>query len=198
MKQINKTTVVENAMATEKGTDTSSEFTLADLPTPKITAPPPPPSFIPVEQTPEPDPFAWSDIKSIVRVPAGFECQVKFAGLDDYVSFLACADDPEPHGRAIHAECLSGRWGKVIDYLPSEAELLSASQDRITRELRRANAQVTIYQDRADVGRASKADIAALLAWKTYRVDLNELPGKKGGADFDYVAEKSRVNRDDR
>jgi hypothetical protein len=46
----------------------------------------------------------------------------------------------------------------------------------MARELRRANSAVTKYQDRVDVGRASEADIALLRAWKTYRVDLNELP----------------------
>ena len=122
------------------------------------------------------DPFTYADIRDIVRVPSGFTCSVKFANRDDYLPFMACPDDVEAHGRAIHADCAARQVDSVPDYFPTDAELLEATQERMTRELRRANNAVTRYQDRVDVGRASEADIALLRAWKIYRVDLNELP----------------------
>jgi hypothetical protein len=130
---------------------------------------------VPAEVTPV-DPFAYTDIRDIVRVPAGFTCSVKFAHRDDYLPFMACPDDVEVHGRAIHADCTARQADGVPDYFPTDAELLEATQERMARELRRANSAVTKYQDRVDVDRASDADIALLRAWKIYRVDLNELP----------------------
>ncbi|WP_442783667.1 tail fiber assembly protein [Collimonas fungivorans] len=122
------------------------------------------------------DPYAYTDIVDIVRVPAGFTCSVKFVSGDDYLPYLACPDDVEAHGRAIYADCAARQANGVPDYFPTDAEVLEATQERMARELRRANSAVVKYQDRVDVGRASDADIALLLAWKTYRVDLNELP----------------------
>jgi hypothetical protein len=130
---------------------------------------------LPAEAKPV-DPFAVADIRDVVRVPAGFTCSVKFMNRDDYLPFMACPDDVEAHGRAIHADCAARQADGVPDYFPTDAELLEAVQERIARELRRANSAVTKYQDRVDVDRASDADIALLRAWKIYRVDLNELP----------------------
>jgi hypothetical protein len=126
------------------------------------------------------DPFAVTDIRDIVRVPAGFTCSVKFANRDDYLQFMASPDDVEAHGRAIHADCAARQADGVPDYFPTDAELLEATQERMARELRRAKSAVTKYQDRVDVDRASDADIALLRAWKIYRVDLNELPDCEG------------------
>lgn len=151
-------------------------FDLPDLPPPILTAPQPAPTLVPSE-LPEPvDPFAYSDIKDVVRMPNGFQCSVKFDVWDDYRTFLACADDIEAHGRAIHAECKSGKRGPTPDYLPTYAELLDAAQTRIARELRRANSEVTKYQDRVDVDEANDADVAQVKAWKKYRVNLNRIP----------------------
>jgi hypothetical protein len=130
---------------------------------------------------PEPlNPFAYSDIQDIVRVPNGFECKVKFDCRDDYLLFLATADDVEAHGRAIYAECASGQWGDTPHYFPTDAELLGAVQERASRELHRANSEVTKYQDRVDVDDATDADIALLMAWKKYRVALNRIPDQAG------------------
>ena len=65
-------------------------------------------------------------------------------------------------------------------YLPTDIDLLEATQERIARELRRANSEVTKYQDRVDVDDASAADAALLRAWKVYRVGLNRLPDQEG------------------
>lgn len=151
-------------------------FDLPDLAPPVLTAPQRLPTLVPSE-LPEPiDPFAYSDIKNVVRMPNGFQCSVKFDAWDDYRTFLACADDVEAHGRAIHAECKSGKRGPTPDYLPNHAELLDAAQARIARELRRANSEVTKYQDRVDVDEASDTDVAQVKAWKKYRVNLNRIP----------------------
>ncbi|NKI68096.1 hypothetical protein GN109_01580 [Collimonas pratensis] len=99
--------------------------------------------------------------------------------MDDYVTFLACADDVEAHGRAIYAACAAKRAAKVPNYFPTDAEVLAAVQERLSRELRRANSEVTKYQDRVDVDDASAADVALLRAWKVYRVGLNRLPDQE-------------------
>jgi len=143
--------------------------------------PAPPPIVLPESPAPEKphepaDPFAYSDIKDIVRLPMGFQCLVKFDCQDNYVTFLATADDIEPHGRAIYAACESGQLGDAPHYFPTDAELLEAMQERASRELRRATVEVTKYQDRVDIDDASDVDIAMLRAWKTYRVGLNRLP----------------------
>jgi hypothetical protein len=130
------------------------------------------------EELPPVDPFAYTDIINIVRVPAGFTCSVKFVHRDDYLSFMACPDDVEAHGRAIHADCAVRT--EVPNYFPTDAELVDAVQERMARELRRANSAVTKYQDRVDVDDASDADIGLLLAWKKYRVALNRLPDQAG------------------
>jgi Caudovirales tail fibre assembly protein, lambda gpK len=151
-------------------------FDLPDLPAPVLTAPQPAPILVRSDE-PEPvDPFAYSDIKNVVRMPNGFQCSVKFDARDEYLTFLACADDVEAHGRAIYAECKSGKRGPTPDYLPTHAELLDAAQARIARELRRANSEVTKYQDRVDVDEASDADVTQVKAWKKYRVNLNRIP----------------------
>jgi len=154
---------------------------LPDLPAPDIIMPPPPPPPRAPTEVPEPvNPFSWSDIKNIVRVPAGFECAVKFDHRDDYVAYLASADDVEPHGRAIYEACASGQWGESFDYHPSDTELMAAAQERIARELRRANPEITKYQDRVDIDVASATDVSLLRAWKTYRVALNRIPDQAG------------------
>jgi hypothetical protein len=159
---------------------TAPAFTLPDLPPPVLTDPLPAPTFVPAEQ-PEPiHPFAFSDIKDVIRLPIGFQCSVKFDAWDDYATFLARADDIEEHGRAIYAACASMKVAKVPNYFPTDAELLEAVQERLSRELRRANVEVTKYQDRVDVDDASAADVALLRAWKIYRVGLNRLPDQKG------------------
>jgi hypothetical protein len=124
------------------------------------------------------DPYAYTDIRDIVRVPAGFTCSVKFVHRDDYLAFMACLDDVEAHGRAIHADCAART--EVPNYFPTDAELVEAAQERMARELRRANSAVTKYQDRVDVDDASEADIGLLLAWKKYRVALNRIPDQAG------------------
>lgn len=165
--------------AVEPG-DVAQELPVILDPTP---IPPAPPLVFPELQRakePEPvDPFAYTDIKDIVRVPAGFTCAVKFNARDEYLTFMATADDVEAHGRAIYAACESGQWGNTPHYFPTDAELLEAAQERAARELRRANAEVTKYQDRVDVDDASPADVALLRAWKIYRVGLNRLPDQE-------------------
>ncbi|WP_211471724.1 tail fiber assembly protein [Collimonas humicola] len=141
-------------------------------PAPRVFSALPPPQ----ENVKPVDPFAYSDIKDVVRMPNGFQCAVKFDAKSDYLTFLACADDVEAHGRAIYKACAAKRTRKVLDYLPTDVELLQAVQERISRELRRANSEVTKYQDRVDIDDASAADVALLRAWKVYRVGLNRLP----------------------
>ncbi|PFH10988.1 virus tail fiber assembly protein lambda gpK [Collimonas sp. PA-H2] len=159
---------------------TAPAFTLPDQPPPVLIDPQPAPTFVPAEEQERPHPFAYSDIKDIIRLPIGFQCSVKFDAWDDYVTFLARADDIEEHGRAIYAACASMKAAKVPNYFPTDAELLEAVQERLSRELRRANVEVTKYQDRVDVDDASAADVALLRAWKIYRVGLNRLPDQEG------------------
>ncbi|WP_211441406.1 tail fiber assembly protein [Collimonas humicola] len=151
-------------------------FDLPELAPPVLMVPQPAPTLVPSELPDRVDPFAYSDVKTVVRMPNGFQCSVKFDAWDDYRTFLACADDIEAHGRAIYAECKSGKRGPTPDYLPTQAELRDAAQARIARELRRANSEVTKYQDRVDVDEASDADVAQVKAWKKYRVNLNRVP----------------------
>ena len=129
----------------------------------------------PVNVPEPPAPFAYTDVKEVVRIPGGFQCSVKFACCDADIAFQASSDDVEAHGRAIYAECEAGQWGSVPDYFPSEAELLAAAQARISRELQRANVAVTKYQDFVDINHFTDTDLALLLAWKTYRAGLNRL-----------------------
>jgi len=139
-----------------------------------------PPVFVPKKEAEPVDPFSWTDIKDVIRLPNGYQCSVKFVAWDEYVTFLACADDVEAHGRAIYEKCHSGDLGKVPDYFPTDAELLVATQERIQQQLATANAEVTKYQDRVDVDDATDADRTQLKAWKTYRVALNKLDQQKG------------------
>jgi hypothetical protein len=149
----------------------------APIPVQQLNEPPPLPTQA---VAPEPaDPFAFSDIKDIVRLPMGYQCLVKFDCRNDYLTFLATADDIEAHGRAIYVACESGQWGDTPHYFPTDAEVLEAVQERASRELRRANSEVTKYQDRVDVDDASAADVALLRAWKIYRVGLNRLPDQE-------------------
>jgi len=157
-------------------TDTELPIIIDPAPIPAQQVIEPPPLPTPTVASEPADPFAFSDIKDIVRLPMGFQCLVKFDCRDDYLSFLATADDVEVHGRAIYVACESGQWGDTPHYFPTDAELLEAAQERVSRELRRANSEVTKYQDRVDIDDASDLDIAMLRAWKTYRVGLNRLP----------------------
>ncbi|MFJ2987736.1 tail fiber assembly protein [Collimonas sp. NPDC087041] len=157
------------------------DLTLPELldPTPIPPAPPlaQPPVLAPNEEIPPVDPFAYTDIKGIVRLPGGFQCSVKFTAHDDYLSFFACPDDVEAHGRAIHAACAARQ---APDYFPNDAEYLATAQERIELALRRANSEVVIFQDRVDVDEASDADRAQLTAWKKYRVAINRIPEQSG------------------
>lgn len=176
------TTKQTTTRATESDTmpETATDIELSELIEP-VPIPPAPPVVFPalqrLKKPPKPvDPFAYTDIRDIVRLPGGFQCAVKFASREEYVPFLASAVDVEPHGRVIYADCAARQVDGVPDYFPTDAELLEAAQERIARELRIANAQVTIYQDRVDIDDASDTDSASLLAWKTYRVALNRIP----------------------
>jgi len=148
-------------------------------PTPIPPAPPLalPPVLAPAKEVAPVDPFAYTDIKGIVRLPGGFQCEVKFTAHDDYLSFFACPDDVEAHGRAINAACAARQ---APDYFPNDAEYLAAAQERMELALRRANSEVVIYQDRVDVDEASDADRAQLTAWKKYRVAINRIPEQSG------------------
>ncbi|MDB5768036.1 MAG: hypothetical protein JWQ61_2850 [Collimonas fungivorans] len=168
--------VSENGQHEEITAETELPIIVDPMPIPasKVVVPPQLPApAIALEQV---DPFAYSEIKNIVRLPNGYRCSVKFDARDDYLTFLACEDDIEIHGRAIYAECKSGKRGPAPDYFPTHTELLDAALSRIARELRRANDQVTKYQDRVDVEVASDDDVIALKAWKKYRVNLNRVP----------------------
>jgi hypothetical protein len=175
---------IKKKQAIEQVTDipaTATDESAQELPIILEPAPIPPAPLVfsalpPAKEKKPVDPFAYSDIKDVVRMPNGFQCSVKFDAKDDYLTFLACADDVETHGRAIYAECKSGKRGPTPDYLPTYAELLDAAQARIARELRRANSEVTKYQDRVDVDEASDTDVAQVKAWKKYRVNLNRIP----------------------
>ncbi|AMP13392.1 caudovirales tail fiber assembly family protein [Collimonas pratensis] len=179
---------VKAKQAIEQVTDIPAESgeIAQELPPIAEQAPLPParPLLFPELQPAEPpkpvDPFAYSDIKDIVRVAAGYQCAVKFLHRDDYLAYLACPDDVEAHGRAIHAECEARAADGVPDYFPSDDEFLTVAQERMSGELRRANSEVTKYQDRVDVDDASDADIGLLLAWKKYRVALNRIPDQAG------------------
>ena len=178
MAKTKKQVVKTPASETVKDVMSETELPIIIDPAP---IPAPPPIVLPESPAPEKphepaDPFAYSDIKDIVRLPMGFQCLVKFDCQDNYVTFLATADDIEPHGRAIYAACESGQLGDAPHYFPTDAELLEAMQERASRELRRATVEVTKYQDRVDIDDASDVDIAMLRAWKTYRVGLNRLP----------------------
>lgn len=43
-------------------------------------------------------------------------CVVQFSHLQAPVPFLATADDVEPHGRQIFADCVAGKYGPVAPY----------------------------------------------------------------------------------
>lgn len=136
-----------------------------------------PPNLPPSVDIPETvDPFAYSDIKDVVRFPSGFQCSVKFESRRGYVTFLACENDIELHGRQIYARCAAGDFGKVPDYATSESDVAAFVRFQMDRALAAANKAVTVYQDRVDVGRDTDVDRAALLAWKGYRVDVNLIP----------------------
>ncbi|WP_050808476.1 tail fiber assembly protein [Collimonas fungivorans] len=173
-KQVVKTPASETVKDVMSETELPIIIDPAPIPAPPTIVLPESPAL---ENPPEPaNPFAYSDIKDIVRLPMGFQCLVKFECQDSYLTFLATADDVEPHGRAIYTACESGQLGDAPHYFPTDAELLEAVQERASRELRRANSEVTKYQDRVDIDDASDVDFAMLRVWKTYRVGLNRLP----------------------
>lgn len=176
MARVDKKKTLDSDINQEKAAESSLSF--PDLAAPALSPPlmtmPDPLQYN--EPLNPADPFSYSDIKDVVRMPNGFQCSVKFDARDSYLPFLACADDVEAHGRAIYQACASKKQSRVPSYLPTENELLEATQERIARELRKAGAEITKYQDRVDVDDASEADIALLRAWKIYRVALNRLP----------------------
>lgn len=174
-----RTTTADVAVENIEEQAAAPTFTLPDLPPPILTDPQPAPTFVPAEEQELPHPFAFSDIKDVIRLPIGFQCAVKFDAWDDYATFLARADDIEEHGQVIYTMCASMQVAEVPNYFPTDAELLEAVQERQVRELRRANVEVTKYQDRVDVDDASAADVALLRAWKIYRVGLNRLPDQE-------------------
>lgn len=128
----------------------------------------------------EQEPAIYTDVRNPRRKPYGIQCDVKFVSRDTYLSFLACPDDIVPYGRQIYQECLDGKWGEVLVYVPTDEEVIGTVQDRMYRELQRANSAVTKYQDLVDVDEATAADVAQLKAWKKYRVELNRIPEQAG------------------
>lgn len=38
---------------------------------------------------------------------------------DEVLPFTADSNDVEPHGRAIFADILTGKYGKIVEYIPS-------------------------------------------------------------------------------
>lgn len=67
------------------------------------------------------------------------DCMVKFKHLPEAVPFTARANDPEKHGRAIHAAILAGEAGSIGAYVPrAQQKRLSPVQAAELLELVRA------------------------------------------------------------
>ncbi|KAF3999216.1 tail fiber assembly protein [Glaciimonas immobilis] len=124
------------------------------------------------------NPYAYTDVRQPVRMPNGIQCDVKFANAENYVSFLATPKDFYEHGRQIYAECDAGKWGLVVDYVPTDEELSRSAYKRIYYELSLATNDVNKYQDRIDLNDATDTDRRLAIAWKTYRAALNRIPEK--------------------
>lgn len=63
---------------------------------------------------------------------------------------------------------------------PSHEELLAAAESQRTNLMAWATTKIAPLQDAVDLDEATPAEVAALKAWKQYRVALNRLPDSAG------------------
>lgn len=104
---------------------------------------------------------------------------VQFAHLPEPVSFTACQDDPEEHGRELYVRALFGEYGPITELpkpLPTEAE----QQARLSEALTRAAVIMAPLQDACDLGVATPEERLRLDALKRHRVTLVRLPESEG------------------
>lgn len=107
---------------------------------------------------------------------AAIRCDVQFEGEPRPLAFNAMASDPEPHGRDIFQRCLAGEFGAIAPCPPPSDEVLRRRAFHI-RDYLLAEAAIRIspLQDASDVNEATPAELAALTAWKRYRLALNRI-----------------------
>ncbi|OLU22536.1 hypothetical protein BVH03_24975 [Pseudomonas sp. PA15(2017)] len=63
---------------------------------------------------------------------------------------------------------------------PSTEQLISQATARCTQLLQVATQAIAPLQDAVDLGEATEAEQAALLAWKRYRIALNRIEQQEG------------------
>jgi hypothetical protein len=108
-------------------------------------------------------------------------CEVELTSMPGrFVAFLATPDDPEMHGREIHARCLAGEFGEIPDYVDSDSECIANASQKAAHLLQQANTKIAPLQDLVDIEQANAETIAALKVWKRFRVDLNRIDQQPG------------------
>lgn len=64
--------------------------------------------------------FTVQSVTSPVYADAGhtrIHLTVKFEGFPSAMPFIATADDPEAHGRQLHANAIAGLYGTIAPYV---------------------------------------------------------------------------------
>lgn len=109
---------------------------------------------------------------------------VTFVELDHLtgeIPFTASPADTETHGTEVFRRASSGDFGEVAPYEPpSKEELTVRAMEEMNRRMNFATAKIAPLQDAVDLETATIDEIAALRAWKNYRVQLNRIDQQSG------------------
>jgi len=97
-------------------------------------------------------------------------CEVNFSHIpEEYVFFTASENDSTDHGPKIYAECLSGKYGQILEYIPPKPpteEYISTN----ARAYRNSLLSLSDWTQLPDVPENIKN------AWATYRQELRDVP----------------------
>uniref|UniRef100_UPI00398C2C9F tail fiber assembly protein n=1 Tax=Enterobacter quasiroggenkampii TaxID=2497436 RepID=UPI00398C2C9F len=96
---------------------------------------------------------------------------------DEYgaMPFTAKSNDTEDYGVMIYQECIAGVFGNIAEYVAPIVDNVAANDAEKARLMAVATSAIAPLNDAVDLGIATEDEIAALTAWKTYRVTLNRI-----------------------
>lgn len=104
---------------------------------------------------------------------------VLFSHLPEKIPFTARMDDLEEHGRVLYVRAIGGEFGEIaIVHLPKPSD--AEQRARVTERLNKVTQVISPLEDAEKLGIASEAELAALNAWRLYRVALYRLPQSEG------------------
>ncbi|WP_267965028.1 tail fiber assembly protein [Enterobacter quasiroggenkampii] len=75
----------------------------------------------------------------------------------------------------IYQECIAGVFGNIAEYVAPIVDNVAANDAEKARLMAVATSAIAPLNDAVDLGIATEDEIAALTAWKTYRVTLNRI-----------------------